>query len=267
MYSLSLTVLSDSPRPDRGFAYAVGAQTLYQVFGFFAGPFLTHHGGVDAFLGLFSALCIAGILLGPYLPAHGRIQATVTTAGGLLQAPVLLALMGCFLFYVNVNAYWTYIERIGTAAGLSLAAVSNSLAFSNAASMGGVFLAAWLGYRRGVLLPIGVSAVAVVVSALMLLGDLQLPAYLISAVIYGNAWNLSVTYQYGTVHAVDTTRRGLALAPAFHNAGGAAGPAIAALFVSEQNHASVIWLVIISVLASLACFALATHLHARAAAR
>ena len=78
---------------------------------------------------------------------------------------------------------------------------------------------------------------------LLLTGALHLTQYILSAVIYENAWNVSVTYQYSTVNAVDASRRGVALAPGFHNAGGTAGPAIAALFVSEHNHASVIWLV------------------------
>ena len=44
---------------------------------------------------------------------------------------------------------------------------------------------------------------------------------------------------------------------ALHNAGGAVGPAIAALFVSEHDHGSVIWLVSVSVMASLGCFMIA----------
>ena len=266
LYSLSLIVLSDCQRPDRGFAYAIGAQTVYQIFALVAGPFMIHHGGVNAMLGLFSGLCVIGALLVVHLPAHGRIARAATTGPGLLHAPALFALAGCFLFYVNITSYWTYIERIGTTAGLGLNAVSNSLAFGTAASMGGVFLATWLGFRRGLLMPIAVSTVAIILAAVMLTGTLQLTAYVISAVIYGNAWNLSMTYQYSTVNAVDRSRRGVALAPAFHNAGGAAGPAIAALFVSEHDHSSVIWIVIVSVLASLGCFMIALRLRARAAA-
>ena len=266
LYSLSLIVLSDCQRPDRGFAYAIGAQTVYQIFALVAGPFMIHHGGVNTMLGLFSGLCVASALLVAYLPAHGRIARAATAGPGLLHAPALFALAGCFLFYFNITSYWTYIERIGTTAGLGLSAVSNSLAFGTAASMGGVFLATWLGFRRGLLMPIAVSAVAMVLAVAMLTGALHLTAYVVSAVIYGNAWNLSMTYQYSAVNAVDRSRRGVALAPAFHNAGGAAGPAIAALFVSEHDHSSVIWLVIVSVLASVACFAIALRLHAKVAA-
>jgi predicted MFS family arabinose efflux permease len=263
LYSLSLTVLSDGRRPDRGFAYAIGAQTLYEVFGLVEGPFLMHHGGMNAVLGVFSALCVAGAFFVPLLPRHGRIGATPAADARLLSAPVLFALAGCFLFYVNINAYWTYIGRIGTTAGLDLSAVSNSLAFSTVASMGGVFLASWLGERRGLVLPIAASAFATVAAMLLLTGTLHLTAYVVSAVIYGSAWNLSMTYQYSLVNAVDRSRRGVALAPALHNAGGAAGPAIAALFVSEHDHGSVLWLVNVSVLASLGCFMMAKRLQAR----
>ncbi len=266
LYSLSLTILSDCRRADRYFAYSVGAQTMYQVFGLVAGPFLIHHGGVNAMLGLFSALCVLGLLVVGFVPVHGRLRTAVPSAAGLLSRPVLLALAGCFLFYVNIGAYWTYIERIGTTAGIDLTAISNGLAFSTVASMAGVFLAFWLGGRRGFFLPIAWSALAVLLAVVLLLGKLQLWAYVVSAVVYGIAWNVSMTYQYSTVNIVDRSRRGVALAPAFHNAGGAAGPAIAALFVTVNDHSGVLWLVSVSVLASLVCFLIALRLHARAAA-
>lgn len=261
LYSLSLTILSDGDRPDRYFAYSIGAQTLYQVFALVAGPYLIHHGGANAMLALFMALGLAGVLTIGFVPAHGRDGIATRTPGHLLSRPVVLALAGCFLFYVNIGAYWTYIERIGISAGISLTAISNALAFSAVASMAGVFVATWLGSRRGFVLPISISAVGVVCSVLLLTGRLHLPAYILSAIVYGIAWNLSMTYQYSTVNAVDQSRRGVALAPALHWAGGAAGPAVAALVVTSADHSSVLWLVGVSVLLSLACFALALRVH------
>jgi len=205
---------------------------------------------------------VLGTLFVPALPVHGRITRLPAGHGGLLSAPVLLALAGCFFFYVNINCYWTYIERIGIVAGLSLDAISNTLAFSSIASMAAIALAAWLGDRVGSMLPIAAGAAATIIAVLMLAGTLHLAAYAISAIIYGNAWNLSMTYQYSTVNAVDSSRRGVALAPAFHNAGGAAGPAVAALFVTQNDHGSVIWIVSVSVLVSLACFVIARRLRA-----
>jgi predicted MFS family arabinose efflux permease len=218
---------------------------------------------MNAMLALFLSLCILGALVIGFLPRHGRLEAARAADRRLLTAPVVFALAGCFLFYINVTAYWTYIERIGTTAGLALGAVSNGLAFATVASMAGVMFAAWLGDRRGLLLPIAASAVAIIVSMVLLTGTLHLTAYVVSAVIYENAWNVSQTYQYTTVNVVDASRRGVALAPGFHNAGGTAGPAIVGLLVSEHDHTSVMWLVCISVLASAGCFAIAKQLRAR----
>jgi predicted MFS family arabinose efflux permease len=274
IYSLSLTVLSDGRHPQRYFAYAIGAQTTYQIVGLAAGPALIHHGGVNAILGVFTGLGVLGLVLLGGVPTHGRTAAALPRArspgrasahGSLLSPPVLLALAGCFLYYVNVGAYWTYIERIGVTAGLGLSEISNGLAFGTAASMLGVLLASWLGERRGYVVPIAWSAVGVVLAVVLLTGHLRLTAYVISAVLYGIVWNVSMTYQYSAVNVVDGTRRGVALAPAFHDAGGAVGPALAALAVTERDHSSVLWIVILSVLGSWACFALALRLHARSA--
>ena len=114
-------------------------------------------------------------------------------------------------------------------------------------------------------MPIAASAAAVVLALVLLTGDLRMPAYVVSGVIYGIAWNLSMTYQYSTVNVVDRSRRGIAVAPALHNAGGAAGPALAALVVTQNDHSGVLWLAGVSVVASLVCFLFAQRLHARVA--
>ncbi len=74
LYSLSLTVLSDCRHPHRYFAYAIGAQTMCQMAGLYAGPFLIRHGGVNALLGLFSGLCLIGLPLVRFVPADGHVR-------------------------------------------------------------------------------------------------------------------------------------------------------------------------------------------------
>jgi predicted MFS family arabinose efflux permease len=265
LYSLSMTALSDTRRPIRAFVYATAVQTAYQVFGLVAGPFLIHH-GIRGVLWLLTGLCAGGTLAISSLPRHGRSQSQQFRLAGLLNAPVLFALVGCLLFFVNIGAYWTYIERLGRAANLSISAVSNSLGVATAASLGSMIFAWWLGNRRGILMPLALSAVGTVASMLLLLGTPGLFAYATSAVIYNNAWSLSYAYQYGFVHEVDTSGSGVAACPGFQGTGQAAGAALAALFVTEHNHASVLWLVNLSVLMSLGCFVLALRLRPRAAA-
>jgi MFS family permease len=258
LYSLSLTILSDGRRADRNFAYSIGAQTVYQVVGLFAGPALIRD-GANATLLLFVGLCVLGLACVAWVPHRGTRVTDLGVGGGrgFLTAPLALTLVGCFLFYINIGAYWTYIERIGTTAGIGVEGTSMALALSVIVSLAGVLLAFWLGDRRGLLQPLAASALAIVVSVTVLVGHFGLILYAASAAVYAVAWNVSMTYQYSAVNVVDRSGRGVAVAPALHWAGGAVGPAFAAVFISEQNHDAVYWIVALAVLSSCAFFALA----------
>jgi MFS family permease len=260
LYSLSLTVLSDSRHADRHFGYSVAAQVAFQVIGLLVGPNLVRAGGINAFMFVFIALNVVAALLLPTLPASSaRIERHALPAK-LWTPPALLALMGCFLFFFNVGCYWTYVELIGKGAGIGVQSIANGLAIGVACGIAGALFASWLGDRRSRLLPIGASAALTVLSVLPLLAHFSLSAFIGSAIIYNFAWNLSLTYQYSTINAVDRSGRGVAAAPAFHAAGGSAGPAAAALLIGPGNYRAVIFLVTASVLLSYVCFALASRL-------
>ena len=256
LYSLSLTVLADGRHPDRNFGFSVASQVAFQVAGLLVGPSLLRVGGINAVLGLFGIVSIVGLPLVTALPTRGRIPTEIGHAKRrLFTFPVLLALAGCFLFLFNVNCYWTYVEPIGVAAGLSEQAIANDLAIGVAVGIVGALLASWLGERYGRTRPIGVSACLIVVAVMMLPYATGSMAYLLSAAIYNFGWNLSLAYQYAAVNAVDGTGRGIAVAPAFHAGGGAAGPAVAALLMTANNYHVIYWLTSVAVLASFAAFA------------
>ena len=256
LYSLSLTVLSDTRDADRHFGYAVAAQAAFQVAGLVAGPRLVGLGGINAFLYLFIGLNAAALLLVPLLPVAGHDRATSHAGARLWGGPTLLALAGCFLFFFNVGCYWTYIEPIGTGAGLSAQTTANGLALGVTFGIAGALLASWLGDRHGRLLPVGISACLTAAAALVLLAPIGVTSFAASAIVYNVAWNLSLAFQYSTVNAVDRSGRGVAAAPAFHAAGGSAGPVAAALLIGPGDFRAVILLVTLSVLMSYACFAL-----------
>lgn len=257
LYSLALTVLSDGSRPDRSFGYSVATQVAFQIVGLAAGPWLLRSAGLNGLLAVFALLAVAAGTLVPLIPCQGRPVAATRTRKGFVAPATVLALVGCFLFFFNIGCYWTYVELIGTGAGLQPQAVANALAIGVGVGIVGALLASWVGERRGRLPWIAWSALLTVCAALLLLGKVSLPVFVLSAVLYNTAWNLSLTYQYGTVNAVDDTGVGVAAAPAFHSAGAAVGPAVAALLIVPGNHQVVIWLVCAGVLASLGCFAAA----------
>ena len=268
LYSLSLTVLSDAKRPDRAFTCAVGAQTIYQALALVAGPFLIASGGMNGVLAFFIGISASGLLLVRALPEHGHGgDVSHGPVGALLTVPVMLTLAGCFLFYVNIGAFWTYIDPIGRSAGLSAGAIANALAAATAASFLGVILTYALGIRAGYGWPIAVSALAIALSVGVLWVPPTLLVLFLSNSVYAICWNVSMTYQYSAVNHVDTSRRAVALAPSFHNAGSAVGPAIAAYAVGPGNFTGVLWLVCGSVTVSAAYFGLALQYRGRQAAR
>ena len=258
LYSLSLTVLSDSRQADRHFGYSVAAQVAFQVAGLLLGPWLIARGGMNALLLAFMSLNVVAAVLARWLPADAaRAVTTTLSATRLWTTPTLLALCGCFLFFFNIGCYWTYVELIGTGAGLGAQPVANGLAVGVAFGIVGALLASWLGDRRGRLLPIAASAVLTVLAVTPLLSHVGFGTFVGSAIVYNFVWNLSLAYQYSTVNAVDRSGRGVAAAPAFHAAGGSVGPAIAALLIGPGSYQAVIVLAAASVLLSLACFVFA----------
>ena len=257
-YSLVLTSLSDNRHPDRCFGYSIAAQVSFQVMGMLALPAVVETMGMNGLLTTFAALAAIGLLLVRFLPQAGIALVAQPLGMSVLRPRVLAALGGCFLFFFNVGVVWTYIERIGAAAGFEAGVIGGSLAIGVAFGVPGALGASWCGNRFGRLLPLTVGAALTVAALLMLLDDnLGRTTYIVSLALYNFAWNFSLAFQYAAVNAADDSGRSVALAPAFHGSGGAVGPAVAALFVGVGSFAAVSVLAGMATLLSLALFTLA----------
>ena len=267
LLSLALTTLSDSKHPDRSFGFSLAAQVIYQVAGLLIGPVLLRLGGINGVLMIFVAGGAIALAVVPALPKYGRYPIAKNSAGVVTTTSAMFALAGCFFFFANVGAYWTYIEIVARAAGLGAQVVGNCLSIGAASGIIGALLASWCGERYGRILPVAVSAVVIVAAVLLLWKPPTAGVLLASAVLYNVAWNLSLAYQYAIVNALDGTGRAVAVTPAFQAAGGAAGPAVAALLVTATGFHSVIWLSGVAALLSLGLFVVSSVHRAATAAR
>jgi len=257
-YSLVLTSLSDNRHPDRCFGYSIAAQVSFQVMGMLALPAVVEAMGMNGLLTIFAALAAIGLLLVRFLPEAGIALVAQPLGVSVLRPRVLAALGGCFLFFFNVGVVWTYIERIGAAAGFEAGVIGGSLAIGVAFGVPGALGASWCGNRFGRLLPLAIGAALTVAALLLLLDDtLGRMTYIVALALYNFAWNFSLAFQYAAVNAADDSGRSVALAPAFHGGGGAVGPAVAALFVGVGSFSAVSVLAGIATLLSLVLFALA----------
>ncbi len=256
-YSLALTALSDGDRPERYFGYSIAAQVSFQVIGLMAGPYIAGLGGIDALLAVLVILDMVALVLLRWFPANTKTAVDKHERSSLLKPVPLLALGGCFFFFFNVGCYWTYIELIGEAAGIDKQQIGLSLAGGVSFGIVGALFASWCGNRFGWLRPLIIGAVGTVIAVVFLRDSFGALALFLTVALYNFVWNYSLAFQYAAVNEIDLSGRGVAAAPAFHGAGGAAGPAVAAYLVTADSFIAVNYLVAGSVILSLALFALA----------
>ena len=234
-YSLALTALADRRHPDRAFGFSVAAQVTFQVVGMLLLPQLVARAGIDGILGLFIAMELVGLYLVRWLPDAGKPLPAPAGKMAVLTLPVLLALFGCFFFFFNVGAVWTYIERMAVLEQFSAQQIGSGLAIGAFFGIPGALLASWCGDRFGRVAPLTLGAAGTVVALVMLRSGMSFNAYVAAVAIYNFVWNFSLAFQYAAVNAVDPGGRGVAAAPAFHGAGVAVGPGVAALFVTATD--------------------------------
>ncbi len=234
-YSLALTALADSRHPDRAFGLSLAAQVAFQVAGMLLLPRLVSGAGLDGMLGVFIALELLGLFLVRWLPRAGKALPPAASKAAIINVPVLLALGGCFFFFFNVGAVWTYIERMAVLAGFESQQTGIGLAIGVFFGIPGALLASWCGDRFGRVGPLAVGAVGTLIALGLLNQAMPFATYVLAAALYNFVWNFSLAYQYAAVNAVDPGGRGVAAAPAFHGAGAAAGPALVALYVTQTS--------------------------------
>jgi len=268
LYSIALTVLSDSKNADRNFGFSIAAQVLFQVIGLMILPKLTAQDSINNLLVLFIVLEVIGLFLIRWLPINGvknsnnnnsiTIKNIISTT---LKPKTSFALLGCFMFFCNVGVIWTYIERMGNNAGFSNQDIGLALSIGTFFGIPGALLASWIGERFSYIRPLCLGVFMTVVSIGMLMKSFGFIDYIIALVLYNFFWNFSLSFQYSVVNSVDITGRGVAAAPAFHAMGVAVGPAIAALYVTSNNFNPVNFLAISAVIISLLFFFIAITLH------
>lgn len=262
-FSLGMTILSDGHESARGFGIAISAQAAYQIAALWAGPALLRLSGLDGVLVLLAVPAGLGVALTPLLPRAGRAVSAGYAAHRLLRPATVLAFIGFTAFFVGAGAYWTYLELMGQALGMSARAVANWTAIAVAAGIPGGLLASVQGARLGTLRPLAFAAALILISALLLTGAYGPIAFGIAGAIYYFAWCYCLAYQFALVNAVDATGRAIAITGACAFFGSAAGAALAALFVTPTDYRAVVWIVAVGVCVSTAMFATAALIHRR----
>lgn len=163
--------------------------------------------------------------------------------------------LGAVLFtYINIGAYWTYIELASLRSDATPDWVSSLLVYTSFFSVVGCACATVLSDRFGLARPLLVTLVYQAIIVVMLAGGINNTNVMVSMFSFNFCWLLVDVYQYATIANVDHSGRFAALVPGAQGFGQILGPNIAASILAVGLGYSAVF--VMCAMASLGAFAI-----------
>lgn len=244
LYALGLASLAASSQTSRNYSILLFVQVSFGMLEINLFGQLAQWAGMQGiylFMASAFALCLLVLRYVPVSAGSSSAEQDDTATQQPLRLLPWLCLFAVFLFYSGTSAFWTYIERIGDAAGLSKALVTGALTYTQVLSLAGCVLAGWLSHRFGVSRPLIVSLICTALASYALTFEISNLSYVISLAVFFLFWNAIDIYQLASLGDMDHGGRLVALVPAFQTAATAAGPALGAtLLAMNSGYASVL---------------------------
>ena len=215
------------------FAFAFSQALEMQVL-----PLLSMNGIYLTFIGCF--LVTLGFLT--WIPAYANpapIEILQPDGGQDLVKPLAaylpwLGLTAIFVTYINIGAYWTYIELAALSAEVDPVWINKVLVWASFCSIIGCLFATLLSNRFGLGRPLLVTLVLMAVIVGMLANGITDTKLLVSVFTFNLLWIFIDVYQMSTVASVDTTGKFAALMPGAQGLGQIVGPNLAASLLGED---------------------------------
>ncbi len=268
--AIAVASLGASSRPARAYNIMLFCFAFTQAGEMFALPRLS----MDAIYSVFIAAYALGLLFLHWVPARPaepglavEVEVPDPGAGVVVeqrQVPAALpwlCLGAIALTYVNIGAYWTYIELATARAGLEAPWVSSVLVWVSLMSLLGCLFATIISNRFGLVRPLLVTLlVHAAIVGMLALGITNL-TFFISVYTFNFLWIFIDVYQMATVANVDPSGRFASLLPAAQGLGQIVGPNLAASALALGNGYDAVFT--LCAVASLAAFAIYGGLYIR----
>lgn len=150
------------PRPTLVYGATLVAQMVFGIIGYLSMPLLLEHIRLRGiFISLAALGTLAGLLMTGLSDSETRSRPAVEGNRRPLDPPIVLLFLSLTCVFLARAAIWTYLERIGVAAGLPTGAIAIALALSMAAGLGGAVMASMMSSgRTGRAIVAGVSITA-----------------------------------------------------------------------------------------------------------
>ncbi|MDE0155799.1 MAG: MFS transporter, partial [Gammaproteobacteria bacterium] len=250
--AVCMAVIHRTLDPDRNLGYWFGLQLLAGSVGVIFLPGLIADFSVGSVFLLLAGLHALLLLFIRFIPDSGEIeQMPEVKATGSVPVLVALGFAGLFLFEAGIMGVWTYYERIGNAGGIAARTIGYALSASLFLGFIGSMAAAALSTRFNRLVPVVAGTGLAIFCTALLLTDFSTAAYVISIGLFSFAWYFTLPYLMACIANVDATGRLLILSNLVTGLGTSVGPACAAFLQTSDSYVPVLWMGIITILASI----------------
>lgn len=257
LVALYFAFLAHTKHPERNASVATFAQISAQVLIYFQSARILDAWGLD---GLYELLAGTALLLLPFIgwvPNGPPISSDPVNAGSRRrrsfteQMPGLACLLANGLFFTAEVGIFSFFGEFGQqAAALTDSQTLNAIGLSTAAGLLGPAASYFLGQRLGYLRPLLFSAVAQIVTLLLLgRGGYGYWGYLTLAALLQALWQFTLPNLYGLMVVVDESL--MVAVPGAQAIGIALGPTIIGYAVEHAGLAGATWIAAALTLASL----------------
>jgi predicted MFS family arabinose efflux permease len=257
-YALGVATLAGSHHTGRNYSILLFALVAVNAIELYSFPTISEHWGVN---GIFLFFCAAFALVTVFvqwLPAQGiehhtEIASATEDASNTTPPDNALSrlprwvpwvcLTAVSAVYINVGAFWAFIERAGVDANLSDDFIANTLALGTLFTLSGCIAATWLSNRYGQSKPLLWALIVMTGLLVGLAFDINPISYVIGATLFNFMWLFIDVFQLGTLGNIDHSGRYAALVPAAQGLTQSFAPAIAGfLLVSGLGYSGVMLL-------------------------
>ena len=252
--AVSYAMIGLTLRKNRNFGWALFFVLLYGAVVFPVLPIIYSRFGIGGAFTFFAAFAVCGLPFVKGLPSRGRtgieaeedaIDLSVTLKG--------MAIAAMLLYFIGQIGVWSYFYRFGIRYGMTEQAVGSALSISQFFGLAGAFSVVLFSrlVRKDIILFLGIGLSAGSVG--LLFGAHAFIAFVLISGAYQFLWNMTHPYLLGALASFDPSGRIVVYGTAMQFLGIAVGPAIAAVLVTGESLANVLWMGIVFMVASIAC--------------
>ena len=210
-----MTALGSSTEPDKKYGISMVAQSLLGAAAIYVlKAYVMPAWGYEGVYGALTGYTLLGLVAIRWMPNTAKFDAP--SEGGLVRTQYLswLALVALGIYYMTVNGFTGFAERLGEHFGVRSSLIASALAVGVLLSTIGSAFVAVAGDRWGRVRPILAAAIMAVTGYGLLLGDPGDGAYFSAVLLINLSFGVIIAYAYAIIAAADPSGRFIGMATA-----------------------------------------------------